>query len=157
MGCATTAPHHPPSVFSRVSDPETEIASALEIARNSGRRVLLVFGADWCRDSRRMCRRLTHDEALSRLIADEFVVVTVDVGERDGPRWDSELVRRYGRPFAGRGIPAMVVLGPDGEPLFSPAMNPLRDSDHRRPRKVQRFLEQWVATDSLTSIDRVRE
>lgn len=123
---------------------ERRIDHAMVESAVSQRRVLLVFGADWCSDSRAMAARLTQDPKLAPWIEQNFFVTFIDVGPRNGPLWDAPVVQAYGHPFADRGIPALVVLEPDGQPLTNRDNNPLRDSDHRHPRKLQSFLETWA-------------
>jgi hypothetical protein len=123
---------------------DREIAAGLREAANSGRRTLLMFGANWCGDSRAMYWRLTEDPRLAPLVRQAYVLVLIDVGRPGSDEWDSDVVRRYGRPFKDRGIPAFVVLDSDGRQLTTPANNPLRDSDHRRPSRVRRFLRAWA-------------
>lgn len=139
-GCASR-PAPQVAIYRAEASPSVAIAAARAEAARTGRRVLLNFGANWCSDSRAMYRRLTEDPRIAPRVREWYVMVLVDVGERGGPLWDSETVREYGRPFAERGIPALVVLGADGRPLATPAVQPLRDSDHRRPKRVLRFLE----------------
>jgi hypothetical protein len=74
-------------------------------------------------------------------VAEHWVLTPIDVGERGGPKWDAEVVRRYGRPFAERGIPALVVLDEQGRQITSRENNPLKDTDHRRPSRIRKFLE----------------
>ena len=140
-GCATR-PASRPSIYPADASPAATIEAARAEAARTGRRVLLNFGANWCSDSQAMYRRLTQDPRVEPLVRERYVMVLVDVGPRGGPGWDSAVVREYGRPFAERGIPALVVLGEDGRPLIQPGVKPLRDSDHRRPRRVARFLEE---------------
>lgn len=146
-GCARRSAVPPAEArpFDEHAVAEQDIAVALREAQTTRRRVLLVFGANWCGDSRAMYGRLTADPVVAPVVRDHYVMVLVDVGPRHGPKWDAAVVQQYGRPFAGRGIPALVVLDADGRQLTTQASNPLRDSDHRHPRKVRRFLEAWVA------------
>lgn len=142
-GSKPTADKAPFVAFSTAPDPALAIPDALEQAAKSRRHVLLVFGADWCRDSRRMCHRLSVDPQLASIVATQYVKVLVNVGDRNGPLWDAEVVQRYDRPFEDRGIPALVVLDVWGNQLTDATNNPLRDSDHRHPRRVRAFLESW--------------
>jgi hypothetical protein len=127
--------------FPEYSEPDTAIASAVAEAARSNRGVLLVFGANWCSDSRAMMSRLTTDPRLVPWVAEHWVLTPIDVGERGGPKWDAEVVRRYGRPFAERGIPALVVLDEQGRQITTRESNPLKDTDHRRPSRIRKFLE----------------
>ncbi|MCC6235336.1 MAG: thioredoxin family protein [Verrucomicrobiales bacterium] len=146
-GCAPhlRQPHlPPPALYSASPAPSLALPAALRTASSTGKRVLLVFGADWCSDSRAMHRRLTTDPTLAPLVTESFHLVLVDVGERHGPLWDAPVVQTYGQPFQDRGIPALVVLDPDGTQLTHRDNNPLVDSDHRRPRRLRAFLQRWA-------------
>jgi hypothetical protein len=88
-----------------------------------------------------MMSRLTTDSRLVPWVAEHWVLTPIDVGERGGPKWDAEVVRRYGRPFAERGIPALVVLDEQGRQITTRESNPLKDTDHRRPSRIRKFLE----------------
>lgn len=142
-GCGTTSKPRV-AIYPDDPDPAATIVAARREAARTGRRVLLNFGADWCGDSQALYRRLTGDSRVAPRVGRYYVMVLVDVGERDGPKWDAAVVREYGRPFAGRGIPALVVLDADGKPVSGVDPKPLRDSDHRHPRRVARFLERWA-------------
>ncbi|MBL9137355.1 MAG: thioredoxin family protein [Verrucomicrobiales bacterium] len=131
-------------IFDNPIPNESRIDHALVEAVLFQRRVLLVFGADWCSDSRRMAARLTRDPRLAPWIDENFLVTYIDVGPRHGPLWDAPVVEAYGRPFEDRGIPALVVLDTDGRQLTHQDNNPLHDSDHRRPRRIRAFLEAWA-------------
>ncbi len=117
------------------------IATATAEAQRTHRQVLLVFGANWCGDSRAMYLRLTEDERVAPLVRERYVLTLIDVGERQGSRWDRDVVQLYGRPFEERGIPALVILDAAGRQLTTRANNPLKDTDHRRPARLRRFLE----------------
>lgn len=137
-------PAAPFTYFASAPDPASAIPDAITRARQSERHVLLVFGADWCSDSRAMIRRLTQDPRVASRLAASYLLVPIDVGERNGPLWDAEVVQRYDRPFAGRGIPALVVLDALGNQLTDASNNPLRDSSHRHPRRLAAFLDRWA-------------
>jgi protein disulfide-isomerase len=90
------------------------VEAALLAARRSSRLVLLNFGANWCSDCRAFARAMA-DPALSGLIDDDFVTVKIDVGN-----WDRnpDVVDEWGNPIA-EGIPALVIVSPAREVLFS--------------------------------------
>lgn len=69
-----------------------EVDAALAQAGASGRRVLLVLGADWCHDSRALAERLQADP-LAALIEQGYETVLVDVGFLQRGQ---DIVRRFG-------------------------------------------------------------
>ena len=88
-----------PAPYDEKADAAADVQHALSSAQGEHRKVLLVFGANWCGD----CRAL--DQALhgrsGPLIDGKFEVVKIDVGNFDK---NLELAQRYGNPIA-KGIP----------------------------------------------------
>lgn len=141
------APVYDPSV-----DAHAGIADAMAHARSDHRRVLLVFGANWCGPCRALDRHL-HDPAAQAIIEGNFHVVDIDIGEGDDQRhgtgYDNvDISRTYGVPL-DRGVPALAVLDGDGHALYtggvpftnfggwSPGGGPTAD-------EVMQFLTRWT-------------
>lgn len=102
----------PPGPYDRRADAQADLGRAVDQARRENKRVLVVFGANWCPD----CRKLSADmaePALGMPIAERFVVTKVDVGNfnRNG-----RIVNQMGNPV-DLGIPAVVVLDGQGRQL----------------------------------------
>jgi thiol:disulfide interchange protein len=146
LGCRTTPPPQP-QIYDSVADGEAQLATALTTARQTDRRVLLNLGANWCSDSQKMYRLLQNDPGLASLVQSNYVQVLVDVNDRSGIRRNATLVERLGTPLE-KGIPVLLVLDADGRVLNSDPSKRLRDSDHKRPRKVARYLRKWAAAET---------
>ncbi|MFI0482617.1 thioredoxin family protein [Actinomadura sp. 9N215] len=99
-----------PRAYDPKADANAEVKAALAKAKQDRRPVLLDFGARWCPD----CLLLEHTfrRRAVRPLLDGYHVVSIDVG-----RFDRRLglARKYGLELAETGIPALVVLSPDGE------------------------------------------
>lgn len=69
-----------------VYDPEADAAVQVDavLAEASDRRVpaLIVFGANWCHDSRGFADRITTEDALGAFMADHYALAFVDIGVR---------------------------------------------------------------------------
>ena len=111
VGCGQPAEQLP---YDETADAVADVEAAMAEARESGRLVLLNFGANWCPDCRAFARAMA-DPELSKIIGDRFVSVKIDVGN-----WDRnpDVVDDWGNPI-NEGIPALVVASPAGEILFS--------------------------------------
>ena len=90
-------------------DAQAAIDAARRQAAREGKRVAVVFGADWCPDCHAFQKALGH-RLVAPILEPGFVVVHVSVGNRDR---NLELMRSYGMTV-GSGIPAVAVLEPDG-------------------------------------------
>jgi thioredoxin 1 len=117
-----------------------EISSALKLASQQHKRVLLVFGANWCYD----CHVLDmafHRPDVAALLAPNFEVVHVDVGEGDK---NQDIMKQYEVPMA-RGIPAIAVLDASGKLLYSQKGGEFEKARALGPEDLVAFLNKWKA------------
>lgn len=115
--CATTgdaAPAHPEArVYSATADATANVDAALARAAASGKRVLLVLGANWCHDSRALAGWLKTPR-FAALTASRYEVVFVDVGvPQTGEGRNLDIAKRFGLADVP-GTPALLVLTGDG-------------------------------------------
>jgi thioredoxin 1 len=125
--------------YNEAANAKADVQQALDAARADHKQILLVFGANWCPD----CREL--DKALrgtSRaLIEGRFDVVKIDVGNFDK---NLDLAQRYGNPIK-KGIPAVVVLGADGQIAYSTKGGELANARKMGETGIYDFLLHNVA------------
>jgi thiol-disulfide isomerase/thioredoxin len=95
-----------------------EIDGALAEAKAGGRLPVLVFGADWCGDSRALAAILTSDTWAGEF-GNRYRVVFIDVDHptRDHGRNEDQIARFGIKKMTG--TPEMLVIGRDGQPLNS--------------------------------------
>ena len=103
-----------PNLYRADADAPKEIRVAVAAAAKSNKRILLVFGANWCLDCH-VLDRAFHQPRVAPLLEGNFVVVHVDVGEYNK---NLDLARKY-RVNLNKGVPSLAVLGPHGAMLFS--------------------------------------
>ena len=71
------------AVYDPEADAAAQIDAALAEASERGVAALVVFGANWCHDSRGFADRITGgDEALSGFIAEHYALAFIDIGLR---------------------------------------------------------------------------
>ncbi len=90
--------------YDELADAEQDIATALA-GLEDRQRLLLVFGANWCPDCRRVDASMVQPE-ISGYLERYFAIVKVDVGNFDQ---NLDITKRYGSPTQ-KGIPAMVIV-----------------------------------------------
>jgi len=97
-----------------VSDNATaDVDAALARARQSGKRVLLVMGANWCSDSRALAGWLATDR-FAELIERKYELVFVNIGmPKSGDGHNLGIARRFGVTDLP-GLPNVLVLTGDG-------------------------------------------
>lgn len=120
------------------TDVHAEIKQAVLEASKTHKRVIVVFGANWCFD----CHVLDaafHRPDLALVIAQSYEVVHVDVGRGDK---NQDLMDEYQVPMK-RGIPGLAVLDGSGKLLFSQKNGEFENARALGPEDLLQFLNQW--------------
>jgi protein disulfide-isomerase len=130
-----------PQPYNEAADAKAEIEQALATAASTQRNVLVIFGANWCEDCRALDASLKGQKNAD-LLAKEFVVVKVDVGNFDR---NSTITTQYGNPTK-KGIPAAVVLAPNNQPLYATRAGELSNARRMSESGVYQFFSKAVST-----------
>ena len=115
-----------------------EISHAVVQAGKTHKRVLLIFGADWCYDCHVLDRALQRPDILPTLKTN-YEVVHVDVGQGDK---NQDLMNDYQVPMK-RGIPAVAVLDASGQLLYSQKNGEFERARAMGPEDLLEFLNKW--------------
>ena len=117
-----------------------DIRAALGRAAAGHKRVLLVFGGNWCYDCH-VLEAAFHSAEIAPLLK-PFEVVHVDIGEYNK---NLDLARRYEVP-AEKGVPALAVLDSDGKLVFSQKQHEFSATRRLGPEDLIAFLDRWKPT-----------
>lgn len=131
-----------PDIYDVHADAAGQIAAALTRATAEHKRVLLIFGANWCIWCHRLHSTLETDAAVSKALDKGFVTVMVDVNTRRGEKRNAGVVEKYGNPVQ-HGIPVLVVLDSDGKQLTTKDSGELEEGEGHSPAKIMAFLAAW--------------
>ncbi len=131
----------PLSVDARIyptDDARGEIRQALGRAAKAHKRVLVVFGADWCYDCHVLDKAFQRED-IAAVLRPSFEVVHVDVGEGNK---NQDLMNEYEVPMK-RGIPAIAVLDSSGKLLYSQKNGEFERARALGPEDLLEFLKKW--------------
>jgi thioredoxin 1 len=120
-------------------DAHAEMREAEEKATKEHKRLLLVFGANWCFD----CHVLDlafHRPDFAPLLAANYEVVHVDLGPDE--KKNADLVQQYEIPL-NKGIPALAVAESDGKLVVSQKNGEFEDARGLTPEVLLEFLNKW--------------
>ncbi len=120
------------------ADARTEIKEAEEKAVAEGKRVLLVFGANWCYDCHVLDLAFHRPDFAPAM--DGYVVVHIDLGD-DGKK-NNDIAQEYQTPL-DKGIPALAVLDGDGKLVVSQKNGEFEDARSMTPEALLEFLNKW--------------
>jgi hypothetical protein len=126
-------------IYSVNADAHAELREAEERAVAGHKRLLLVFGANWCYD----CHVL--DLAFQRpdfapILHAGYEVVHIDLG--DDEKKNPDLVQQFDIPL-NKGIPALAVAESDGKLVVSQKNGEFEDARGLTPEVLLAFLNQW--------------
>ncbi|GII31960.1 thioredoxin family protein [Planotetraspora mira] len=132
---ADTIPDH----YDPARDPAVDLSKALTRAESDGKEVLIDFGADWCPDCK-VLDKLFQSEETKPLLQRDYHVVAVDVGEFDH---NLDFAAKYVK-LETSGIPALVVLAPDGSVLGDTNDGSFANARTMNSDQVNAFLTHWA-------------
>ena len=119
-------------------DARKEIAEAIAAAGKSRRRVLLIFGGNWCYDCH-VLDEAFHTPEIAPTLNRSYVVAHIDIGEYDK---NLDVAKEYEVPVE-RGVPAAAVLDRDGKLLFSQKNKEFEKAQSLAPEDILAFLNKW--------------
>jgi len=120
-------------------DAHVEIKAAEERAAREHKRLLLVFGANWCFDCHVLDLAFQGPD-LSPVLTASFELVHIDLGPDEHK--NADLVQQYEIPL-DKGVPAMAVAESDGKLVFSQKNGEVEDARRLTPEVLLEFLNKW--------------
>jgi thioredoxin 1 len=129
--------HLDPKLYDPAANAHTDIQQALARAGRERKRVLLVFGGNWCYDCH-VLEAAFHDPAIKPVLDRNYILVHVDVGEYNK---NLDVAQKYAVPL-DKGVPALVVLSSDGSVVFNQPAG-LTAARSLSPEDILLFLNKW--------------
>lgn len=123
------------------ADAKKEIEEALHSASRAHKRVLVVFGANWCFDCH-VLDEYFHSPDIAPTLQKYFEVGHVDIGHGEK---NTDLAKKYDVPL-DRGIPAIAVLDSAGKLLFSQKKGEFEAARSLPAADILAFLNKWKPT-----------
>ena len=127
------------NIYPADADAHAEIKEAEERAARAHKRLLLVFGANWCFD----CHVLDlafQDPDLAPVLAANYELVHIDLGPDEHK--NADLVQHYDIPL-DKGVPALAVADSDGKLVVSQKNGEFEDARGLTPEVLMEFLNKW--------------
>jgi hypothetical protein len=126
------------NIYPADADAKAEIKEAEEKAATTHKRVLLVFGANWCYDCHVLDLAFHRPDFAS--VMSGYEVVHVDIGP-DGQK-NGDLAKQFDTPL-NKGVPALAVVDSDGKVVVSQKNGEFEDARSMTPEALLEFLNKW--------------
>jgi thioredoxin-related protein len=135
------------AIYDKQADAREQVATATARAKRDNKRVLLMFGGDWCGWCHKLHELFATNPEIRKTLADEYVPVMVELESPNA----TDLLKTCKAALSsdelqkGVGYPFLAVLDSDAKVVTAQRTDPLEEGDHHDPKKVQGFLSRWVA------------
>jgi thiol:disulfide interchange protein len=136
--CFGQAPAKTKDIYNESADARAEIKEALAKAAAEHKRVIVVFGANWCFDCH-VLDKAFHSSDLAPILAANYEVVHVDIGKGEK---NQDLMAKYEVPMK-RGIPGLAVLDANGKLIYSQKNGEFENARALTPEDFLVFLNKW--------------
>lgn len=139
---AEVKPESKPAIYDPAADMKALIASAVQKAGSENRDILLMFGGNWCPWCHRLHELFAAAPRVKKILAERYILLLVDVGEKPGQPLNQDLVDLY--RVKGFGFPALAVLDKTGQLLATQTTGVLEKGKSHDPARVLAFLKLQV-------------
>ncbi|MCB9898506.1 MAG: thioredoxin family protein [Planctomycetes bacterium] len=125
-------------IYDEAADANVLLADAVAKARKENKRVLVMWGGNWCGWCHLLDETLHTDPDCRREMLYEYELVHVDVGHGDK---HADLAARLGADHKAHGYPYLTVVDADGRAVVHQETGSLEDGPKHDPQKVLAFLK----------------
>ena len=133
-----------PDIFDRSIDAEKLISRAINQATREQKRIVLLFGANWCPWCRSLHSAMTRSTEIVNLLNERFVLVYVDANTRVNKKRNAATLERFGNPIQKYGLPVFVVLASNGTTVATQETQSLAaPTDDEVARRLLALLRSW--------------
>jgi len=140
----TAAAQAPSGPYDTRADASKHIAAAQQRAKASKKYVMVIFGANWCKDCI-VLHRLLDEPATKSYVDAHFEIVGVDLG-----RFDKNMdIARSLKVDLDKGIPAAAFLASDGSSIGNTNNGELEPSRNYHSEMILHFLHQVVENHKI--------
>lgn len=127
------------SLYAEPQEAEAELKAGLAKAAKEHKRLILVFGGNWCYDCHVLDTTFRSKE-FAPLVEANYVVVHINIG--DDVKDNVDIAARYGVAL-DKGVPSLGVLEPDGTVVYAQKNGEFESTVKIGPQDVRAFLEKW--------------
>ncbi len=131
--------------FSLVYDPKrnpfTDGARAIQLAKASNRRVLILVGGNWCGWCKKMDRFINSDPEVYKALHSRFVLLKVNYSDENKNEKFLSTFPKY------LGFPHFFVADRNGRVIHSQDTTQLLDNDNYSKSLFLQFLARWKPSD----------
>jgi thiol:disulfide interchange protein len=125
-------------IYNPAADAKADVAAALVKAKQDHKRVLVMFGGNWCIWCHRLHGVLLKDAEIASIVQRKYELIMVDVNN------NKPLLADYDKGREQHGYPFLTILDADGRVLVNQETDVLEKDKGYDIEKVKTFLLKWA-------------
>jgi ketosteroid isomerase-like protein len=130
------------ALYADPKEGEAELKAGLAKAKKEHKRLIVIFGGNWCYDCHVLDTTFRSKE-FAPLVEANYVVVHINIG--DEVKDNVDIAERLG-VVLDKGVPSLGVLDPDGKVVYAQKNGEFESTVKIGPDDVKAFLEKWKPT-----------
>lgn len=127
--------HNEPTPYNPKANAANDIAQTLSAAKAENKKAILVFGANWCHDSRALAAHFEKPR-FQTLIQDNYKLAYIDVGQKDR---NIDLAQKFGVESI-EGSPTVFITDTEGQVLNSETAPTWRNAASREDEAIWEYF-----------------
>jgi thioredoxin-related protein len=136
------------SIYDKSADTAAQLAKAMEKAKQNDKRILVMFGGDWCGWCHKLHELFASDAEIRKILSYEYVLVMVDTTAPGAEALLAKCKAALSKEESQKtfGVPFLGVLDSSGKVVTAQRTDPLETGDHHDPARVKEFLNSQAVT-----------
>ncbi len=133
------------SIYDRSADALAQVDKATATARREHKRILVMFGGDWCGWCHKLHELFASDGEIRKILSDDYLLVMVESQAPSAEALQKKCADALSKEELQKGIgyPFLGVLDADGKVVTALRTDLLEEGDHHDPKRVKEFLNRW--------------
>jgi thioredoxin-related protein len=134
------------TIYDRSADAQVQVEKACEQARRENKRILVMFGGDWCGWCHKLHELFASNAEVGKILSYEYVLVMVDIQAPNAEALQTKCKTGLSKEEVQKGVgyPFLSVLDADGKVVTALRTDVLEEGDHHDPSRVKEFLNRWA-------------
>jgi ketosteroid isomerase-like protein len=134
-------------LYPEAEEAHKDLDAALAAAQMDHKRVLVIFGANWCYDCHVLDAAM-HSEPLASIVGDNYHVVHINIEEGKS---NSDLADRFQVPL-DKGVPSLAVIDGSGQLITSQKKGEFESAAKIGIEDISAFLNHWKPPSTLSPV-----
>lgn len=138
---ADATPKKRPDIYDAKADAAAQVSEAIAKARPGNKRVLLMYGGNWCGWCHKLHDVFERDKAIRECLENNYELVLIDIDSDQ----NKAVAAKFEADWQKHGVPFLTVLDAEGKVLANQNTGDLEDGGQHHTGRVLEFLNRFAS------------